>query len=187
MVDCRLEILPRRGECDWKLEFFISDIDVHQNTDFSENITLLPLITGVLLAKILKTVRVNVYSSAKKHLLEYCGWLFMCNVHQCQSGRTLQDRKLSVSDGPPPEGALGTAKTQNYIRYLPTHCLRRTTRLTPPHHSRNVSDNFDINVKLCCSIFEGGSYSGLLLVENGVFTKDNLMRHFFKRAFELSE
>ena len=73
MVDCRLEILPRRGEGDWKLEFFISDIDVHQNTDFSENITLLPLITGVLLAKILKTVRVNVYSSAKKHLLEYCG------------------------------------------------------------------------------------------------------------------
>ena len=119
MVDCRLEILPRRGECEWKLEFFISDIDVHQNTDFSENITLLPLITGVLSAKILKTVRVNVYSSAKKHLLEYCGWLFMCNVHQCQSGRTLQDRKLSVSDGPPPEGALGTAKTQNYIRYLP--------------------------------------------------------------------
>ena len=56
MVDCRLEILPRRGECDWKLEFFISDIDVHQNTDFFENITLLPLITGVLLAKILKTV-----------------------------------------------------------------------------------------------------------------------------------
>ena len=66
MVDCRLEILPRRGECEWKLEFFISDIDVHQNTDFSENITLLPLITGVLLAKILKTARVNVYTSAIK-------------------------------------------------------------------------------------------------------------------------
>ena len=165
MVDCRLEILPRRGECDWKLEFFISDIDVHQNTDFSENITLLPLITGVLLAKILKTVRVNVYSSAKKHILEYCGWLFMCNVHQCQSRRTLQDSKLSVSDGPPPEGALGTAKTQNYIRYLPTHCLRRTTRLTPPHHSRNVSDNFDIDVNYVAQFFKEGHIQAFSLLK----------------------
>ena len=89
----------------------------------------------------------------------------MCNVHQCQSGRTLRDRKLSVSDGPPPEGALGTAKTQNYIRYLPTHCLRRTTRLTPPHHSRNVSDNFDIDVNYVAQFFKEGHIQAFSLLK----------------------